>query len=333
MNLDDAMAKILRTGGILKFVDSGAGTLTQGVLQTAKLAQFIKEMKEATVLMDAARLMPMSSDTLDIDRITQEVELESPTRDPSTGVITLTDQDPTFAYNTLSAKKFRARTRLTQDGIDTNIEGQGLMNTMTALLGQAGGRATERVFIYGDTSETGGSTPSGYKAIDGWVNSVAAGQILYGGGTAQARDFNPDDIDDIFTKMLDKQAGAYVERSSFFVPPKKARAYQRSLKSKDSNLGDQANLQAGQLTFEGRPVIPVPNLAWKDDNDSFFGPLDPMFFGPPENFVYGMFKQVEVRVWEDIDNELFKLRFGFKGDADFENENNVVLGLPGETSP
>lgn len=334
MNINQAMAKLLRDhGGILKFVDQGNTSLNLGVLQIAKLAEFIKEMKESTVLLDAARLQPMTSDIMDIDRITQEVELESPVRNPSTGEITLTDQDPTFAVNTLEAKKFRARTRLTQDAIDVNIEGQGLMNTMQTLLAQAGGRAMERVFLYGDTSQTSGSIPSGYKAIDGWIKSVAAGQILYGGGAAGSRDFDPSNMRNILETMKDKQKGAYVERSVFFVPPKRATAYQRQLKDKDSDLGDQANLQGGQLTCEGRPVIPVPALQWRADNPTFFGPLDPMFFGPPENFVYGMFKDIQIRIWEDIDNELWKLRFGFKGDSGFENENNVVLGLPDVTKP
>lgn len=333
MNLNQAMRQLLRTGGVLKYVDTGASSLNNGVLQVAKLSEFIKTMKESTVLLDAARLIPMTSAEKDIDRISQEVELESPVRDPETGNITLTDQDPEFGVNSLLAKKFRARTRLTQDAIDENIEGQGLMNTMQTLLAGAGGRATERVYIYGDTSQTSGSIASGYKAIDGWIKSIAADQILYGGGTSSQRDVNPDDIDDIFTKMMDQQKGAYVGTSNYWVPPKMASAYQRSLKSKDSALGDQANLQAGQLTFEGRPVIPVPALQWKLDNPTFFGPLNPMFFGPAENFVYGMRKEVEIRIWEDIDNELWKFRYGFKGDANFEDENNVVLTLPGETAP
>lgn len=331
MNLDQAMRQILRTGGILKMVDTGASSLNNGVLQTAKLGEFIKGMKDATVLLDAAKLVPMSSPSKDVDRIDQEIELESPVRNPTTGEITLTDQDPTFAYTTLNAKMFRARTKLTQDAIDENIEGAGLMNTMQTLLAGAGGRAYERVLIYGDSTQTSSSIPSGYKAIDGWIASADEDNILYGGGTSTARDINPTDIDDIFTKMLDKQKGAYVDQSAFWVPPKKASAYQRSLKSKDSNLGDQANLQSGQLTFEGRPVIPVPALGWKNENSSFFGPEDPMFFGPASNFLNGMFKEVQIRIWENVEHEYWNLRYGFKGDAGFENPENTVLALPGVT--
>jgi HK97 family phage major capsid protein len=331
MNIDDAAREILRTNGIFKFVDDGPTSLNNGVLQTAKLGSFIKAMKDATVLLDAASMEPMDSDTKDIDRIDQEVELESPTR-AEDGTITLTDQDPDFACNTLIAKKFRARTRVTQDALDVNIEGQGLMNTIQTVFGGACGRATERVYIYGDTTQTGGSIPSGYKAIDGWIKCVDDDNVLYGGGTAQQRDFDPDDIDDIFTKMKDAQNGAYVDQSVFFVPPLKAVAYQRSLKSKDSNLGDQANLSAGQLTFEGRPVVPVPALEWKHNNPTFFGPEDPMFFGRAEDFKYGMFKTVQLRVWEDIDNELWKIRYGFKSDVNFTDETKVILGLPAETA-
>lgn len=332
MNIDQAARQILRENGIFKFVDEGASSLNNGVLTTAKLGAFIKGMKDATVLLDAARMEPMTSDTKDLDRIDQEVELESPVR-AEDGTITLTDQDPDFAYNTLSAKKFRARTRVTQDALDVNIEGQGFMNTVQSVFAAACGRATERVFIYGDTSQTSSSIPGGYKAIDGWIKSVNSDKILYGGGTANQRSFNPTDIDDIFTKMKDAQKGAYIDQSTFFVPPSIAISYQRTLKSKDSNLGDQANLSAGQLTFEGRPVVPVPALAWKAQNSTFFGPKDPMFFGPASNFIYGMFKEVQLRVWEDIDNELWKIRYGFKADVNFTDETNVILGLPEVTNP
>lgn len=333
MNIDEAARQVLRQNGIFKFVDEGAASLNNGVLTTAKLGAFIKSMKDATVLLDAAKLEPMTSDKKDLDRIDQEVELESPVRDAETGNITLTDQDPDFAYNTLEAKKFRARTRVTQDALDVNIEGQGLMNTIQSVFGAACGRATERAFIYGDTSQTSSSIPTGYKAIDGWIKCVDDDNVLYGGGTANQRDFDPSDIDDIFTKMKDAQKGAYLEQSTFFVPPSIAVGYQRTLKSRDSNLGDQANLSAGQLTFEGRPVVPVPALAWKAQNSTFFGPEDPMFFGPASNFIYGMFKQVELRVWEDIDNELWKIRYGFKADVNFSDETNVILGLPKVTNP
>ncbi len=332
MNIDEAARRILRTNGIFKFVDQGATSLNNGVLQTAKLGAFIKSMKEATVLLDAAKMVPMDSDTKDLDRIDQEVELESPVR-AEDGTITLTDQDPDFAYNTLEAKKFRARTRVTQDALDVNIEGQGFMNTVQSVFGAACGRATERVYIYGDTSQTDPTIPTGYKAIDGWIQCVGDDQILYGGGTSSQRDFNPSDIDDILKQMKDNQDGAYVDQSTYFVPPSIAVGYQRSLKSKDSNLGDQANLAAGQLTYEGRPVVPVPALAWKANNPTFFGPEDPMFFGPAANFIYGMFKQVQLRVWEDIDNELWKIRYGFKSDVNFEDETHVILGLPKVTNP
>lgn len=333
MKISDAYRSILKSNGIIKYVDTGASSLNNGVLQTAKLDRFIQKMKDATVLMDAATLVPMSSETMDLDRMDLDVELESPVRDPETGNMTLSDQEPDFKVNQLNAKKFRAKMRITQDALDENIEGQALINTVDNKLAAAGGRAAERVFIYGDTSQTSNEIPGGYKAINGWIKKVDADNILYGGGTQAARDIDPTNIDDILTKLYDTVPGSYVEQSSFFLPPKRVSSYRRSLKSKDSALGDLANLQAGNLTFEGRPVVPVPALGRKSEISNFFGPLDPMFFGPAENFAYGIRKAVEVRIWEDIDNELWKLRFGFKGDADFKDEEVVALALPGETAP
>lgn len=332
MNLNEALARIVREKGIIKFVDIGASSLNKGVLQTAKLNEFIQAMKEATVLLDAARLIPMESFSKDIDRIDMEIDLEAPVRDPVTGNITLSDQDPEFGLNNLDAVLLKAKTRLTQEAIEDNIQGNTLPSTLTSLFGAAGGRSLEKIFIYGDTAETGGTVPTGYKAVDGWIKKTHANNKFYGGGTTSGRDFDPDDIDDIFTTLYDAQNRAYLSRSIYFVAPQRASQYRRSLKSRDTDLGDQANLQAGNLTFEGRPVVEVPALAAPLDDGTFFGP-EAVFFGPAANFVYGMWKTVTIRSDEDVENDMWKFFLRLRGDCHFENEKNLVLGLPSETAP
>lgn len=333
MNIDQALAQVIREHGIIKFVDIGAASLNKGVLSTDKLAEFVQEMKNATTLLDAARLIPMNSFKKDIDRISMDIELEAPVRDAQ-GNEVLTDQDPSFGCNTLDAVKLRAKTRLTNDALDDNIEQGNLQTTIISLFGGAGGRALERTYIYGNKSLTDAGIPTSYKAVDGWIEKC--GTKIYGTGTnkdfdATVTDSSKDNY--IFAAMLDALDPAYLDGAVYFVPTKMATTYQRSLKSRDSNLGDQANLQNGQLTFEGHPVIGVDALDRPYDDPSFLAgkAKKAAFFGKPENFVYGMWKQIQVRSQEDIDNDLWKFYLKLRGDCHFEDETKTVCALPAET--
>lgn len=327
MDINQALAQVIREHGIIKFVDIGAASLNKGVLSTDKLAAFVQEMKNATTLLDAARIEPMNSFKKDIDRISMDIELEAPVRDES-GNETLTDQNPTFATNTLSAVKLRARTGMSREALEDNIEQGNLQTTLTSLFGSAGGRALERVFIYGDTSVTDAGVKSGYKAVDGWIKKC--GTKLYGTGTN--KDFDPtitDSSKDTYQLAVIKDAldTAYLDGAVFFVPTSVALAYQRSLKARDSNLGDQANLQNGQLTFEGHQVIAVPALDKPYQDGSFFG-KKAIFFGRPDNIVYGLWKQVEIRPYEDVPNDKWAFYLRLRGDCNFENETKTVCALP-----
>lgn len=330
MKIQQALLDVLRGNGIIKYVDIGPSSLNKGVLTTDKLGAFIQAMKEGTVLLDAARLIPMSSFKKDIDRISMDIELEAPVRDAN-GNEVLSDQDPAFGCNTLDAVKLRAKTRLTNDALEDNIEQGNLQTTLTSLFGTAGGRAWERVCIYGDTSITDTAVPTGYRAVNGWIKKN--GNKLYGSGTG--KDFDPSITDPTnenhpFAVMLDAQDDAYLENACYWVPKSVATKYQRSLKSKDTNLGDQANLQKGELTFEGYPVRAVPALGMPYKSASFMNgkAKKAWFFGPADQFVYGIWKNVQIRPVEDVENDLWKFFMRMRGDCHFEDETKVVCALP-----
>jgi HK97 family phage major capsid protein len=338
MNMNQALADVIKNQGILKFVDIGPNSLNQGVLSVDKLEQFVREMKENTVLLDAARVVLMKSFKKDIDRISMNLDLEPLSRDKKTGQVSRTDQDPIFNLNTLNAQTLTAHTRLTAEALEDNIETGTLANTILTLFGGAGGRSLERIFIYGNTSKNDAQIKSGYKTVDGWIRKCT--NTLFGKETksnTKNMDFNPDQKDPtkddyILTRMVDALDTNYLERAVFFVPTQKAREYQRALKNRNSALGDQANLQNGQLTFEGYPVIPVPALDEPVKDPKFFGP-EVLFFGDPANFVYGLWKDITIRSEEDMYNEMWRFYLRLRGDCHFEDETKTVCALPSVSKP
>ena len=336
MDINNQLADYIKRSGIIKFVDTVETSLDDSVLQVEKEAAFIREVQKATTMLDNSRYIPMKSDKHDIDRITMEIDLEDGSRNASTAAITLTDQDPDFTLNQLDAEKLMAKTRLTYEALEDNIEQGTLETTLTQLFGNAAGRSVEKVFIYGDQDLVAGvNVPSGYTMINGWVSKVDSDQIVYGGGSAGARDFDPSDIDDQLTVMYDALDPDYLEGSVFYLPSSKVSSYRRSLKSKDTPLGDQAVLQNGQLTFEGIPIYRVPALDIPINDSDFASNVskEVSFLGRPANFVHGFKRGIMVESEKDIENQLYKFILSLRADCHFEDETKVVMGMPTTTAP
>lgn len=333
-DINTQLADYIKRGGIIKFVDTVGASLNEAVLQVEKEAAFIRELQKATVILDGSRYIPMKSDKKDIDRITMELDLEDGSRNSSTGAITLTGQDPTFAYNRLDVEKLMAKTQLTYEALEDNIEQGTLETTITQLFGRAAGRSLERIFIFGDeTLVAGASVPSGYTMIDGWAHEVDSDQVLY--GTGAGKDFDTADIDDMLTTMYDALDPSYLDGAVFYLPTSRVSEYRRSLKSKDSPLGDQAVLQNGELTFEGIPLRAVPALDYPLNDASFASNIstEVAFLGRPNNFVHGLKRGITVESDKDIEYQMYKFILSLRGDCNFEDETKVVLARPGDTAP
>ena len=182
MDINQKLAEAIKNQGIIKFVDIVSASLNTSVLQIEKESAFVQALQAATVILDGSRYIGMKSSKKDIDRIGMEIDLEDGSRNSSTGVITLTGQDPTFTVNELDAQKLMAKTQLTYEAIEDNIEQGTLESTVTTLLGKAAGRSLEKIFIFGDTDLTpGASIPSGYAVTDGWVAKADSDQVLDSG--------------------------------------------------------------------------------------------------------------------------------------------------------
>ena len=336
MNINQKLGEFVKKGGVIKFVDTVASSLDTGVLQVEKEAAFVQEIQKATVMLDGSRYIPMNSDKRDIDRITMELDLEDGSRNNSTGLISLNDQDPDFYLNQLAAEKLMAKTRITYEALEDNIEQGTLETTLTQLFGAAAGRSLERVFIYGNKDLTPGSNiPSGYATVDGWIQKVDSDQIVYGGGTANQRDFDPSDIDEMLSSMYDALDPSYRREAVYYLPDTKETSYRRSLKSKDSPLGDQVVLKNDKLTFEGIPIEPVPALDIPINNTTFADNIskEVAFLGRPSNFVHGLKRGMTVESEKDIINQLYNFILSLRGDCHFEDETKVVMAMPSTTSP
>ncbi len=320
---------ILGGKAIIKFVDIVNTSLDESVLQVEKEAQFVQALQEASPMLDEGRFIGMKSSKKDIDRVEMEIDLEDGSRNSSTGVITLTDQDPDFYLNQLDAEKLMAKFRLTYEAIEDNIEGEGIQNTLAQLFGKACGRSLERIFIYGDTDLTPGvNIPSGYAVIDGWITKADSDQVLDSG------DFSATDVETVLEEMIDAYDASYLNPDTvFWVAQERITELRRALKSKDTELGDRAVEENGELKFEGVPLKRVPALSKPLQDADFAANIseEVLFLGNRKNFVHGLRRGITIESDKDIENQIYKFIASLRGDCHFENETKVVVGRPSTT--
>ena len=328
MNINEQLGKVIRNNGMFKFVDTVVSSLDTSVLQVEKEAAFIQALEEASPMLDQSRYIRMKSEKKDIDRLDMEIDLEDGSRNSSTGVITLTDQDPSFYVNQLDAEKLMAKTRLTYESLEDNIEQGTLDNTVAARFGRASGRSLERIFIFGNKDLTpGANVPSGYAMIDGWIAKADDDQVL------DSSDFSATDVETVLETMYDALDPAYIDGAKFWVPQSRISEYRRALKGKDTALGDTATTGNNQLYFEGVPLEAVPALSKPVVDSTFAANIskEVLFLGRPQNFVHGIKREITVESEKDIENQMYKFILSLRGDCHFEDETKVVVGRPSTT--
>lgn len=328
MNINQKLAEQIKNEGIIKFVDTVNTSLDTSVLQVEKEAAFVQAIQAASPMLDRSRYIRMASDKKDIDRIDMELDLEDGSRNSTTGVISLTDQDPDFTTNELDVEKLMAKTQLTYEAVEDNIEQGSLESTIISLFGRAAGRSLERIFIFGDTDlVAGANVPSGYPVIDGWIAKADSDQVLDSG------DFDDTDIETVMETMYDAMDPQYVDESVFYVAKSRESEYRRALKGKDTALGDTAVTGNNQLYFEGVPVIVVPALSYPIVNSNFNTNIskEVLFLGRPQNFVHGLKREIMVETDKNITNQMYDFVLSLRGDCHYEDETKVVVGRPSTT--
>lgn len=242
-SIDTKLYEHLKKNGVFKFVDigEGKGRLGGGVLAVEKENEFVKAMQKATVILDDSRYIALKSSKHDIDRVEYEIELESGSRNQSTGDIKLVDQDPIFKLNELSVEKLMAKTRITTEAIEDNIEQKNLVNNLVDLFGRSAGRNFERICIYGNKKlPTIPEIPSGYRQINGGIQKKGNEIIPY----------TDEKITEILTTMYDELDPSYIENAKFYVQTSRVSEYRRELKERQTSLGDTSVTSKGELLFE-----------------------------------------------------------------------------------
>jgi len=317
--------------------------LGNSVLQPAKFSQFVRAMQHRTVILDEARFIEMDSDVVDIDRVGFVGRiLRSGTKiNPETGkeehrkLKKGEEIKPAFATNKLTAKELQAITGLRDKALRRNIERGSFESTLVDLFGEAAGRDLEEFAILADTDITYG-VDDVLSLTDGWVK--LAGAKVYGKGGS--KDFDPgaeNYPENMFDAMLEAMPKQYLRNESefrFYVDWATRKAYIKLLKRRETDLGDRAVTQSGELVppYEGIPVRYVP-MHGRSKSIKEGGAGRVALLSHPDNMAWGIFHQVTIEPDRVVRDRRTDFVLTLEADAGYEDENAAVASFSEKSRP
>ena len=326
--------------------------LGSSILNPMQFAAFVRAMQAKTCVIPEARYINMTSEKANIDRVgfVGRVLSGGKTQDGTQNVPT--QVKPSYQTNQLIAQELVAITGLYDTAKRRNIELDQHVNTLIALLGEAGGRDAEEYGLLADKDYAG---EDDYLFLtDGWVK-LAANKI-YGVGASKDFDpsatFDPDDPmtlafpENMFEAMLSALPKEYLQdRSSWrlYASFGVVNDYANILKARQTALGDiaqttggsqaaQPNLKTYWLPFKGIPVVHTPMIE-RSAAVGDGGAGDVALLSHPDNMPWGVFEQVTVEPERKPQERKTNFVLTMEADVNYEDENAAVASYIDQEVP
>ena len=264
-------------------------------LRPEKFASFIKEVEATTPMLQAARRINMSADKFDLDRIGLRDSIFGVHPTKKTATNTYIDDEgaeisettnPTFSHRQLSVVRLVGAIEIPDEIFEDNLEGEGLENTVLALMGERAGRDLEYIFLRATKRASTTDPTSILELIDGWLTIAAsdghavAGQTVDTSYNAEATfDAMLDKLVDNNPEFLDRRRQDYTIWTSWKIE----RDYRKELKARGTDLGDRALADNITLAYEGIPIRVCTNM-----------PTDQALLAMNDNLVWGVRRDVRI---------------------------------------
>ncbi len=256
--------------------------LGKGVLPVQKFGQFVRAVRESSVILKEARVLnALKSYEVDISRISLGVQLE-PGRDETGTKVAPTEDTAEVKTNTLEMKEIITKVAIEDETLEDNIEQQQFEQTITSLLGEGITYDLETYFLHSDTTYAGDRAL--LKISDGWLK-LAGNKVTDTNPTAETWPTNL--FDDMIQKM-DNEFKQKLPQMKFYVSYKILKDYRELLKGRETGLGDQAITGGQAITYEGLPIQYVPALDALQDNNVY------ALLTLPTNLVYGFWRNIRI---------------------------------------
>ena len=335
MDLKTKISK--RKNFTLKFADNAFDA--QGILESGwkepTYGEFFERMSEDPVLLNQSAIIPMTALQHDLDMMDDDFDFESQ-RNINTGVsLPLTpneiDFDPTRKQ--LIAQPLQARVNITDNFIEENIESEKFLTHYMDYLASKMGPAFERWGLYAKTTSTA-PAKSGFKMTNGILAQLEAVSVneetdARGIGDLVYKDNVGDGILNNIQNYIEQNGD--VDNARLVLPPAVHSKFLLEIaRNKDTPLGD-AVFQNGEITKVLGVEVVADKILRKVRNgyesmkfkDGAYDPnagdaVDKLTYGiltKPENIIFGMMREFDVKNQWDLDILGYKVAMLCKGDV------------------
>ena len=280
---------------------------------------FFLRMVDEPVLLNQSTVLPMANLQHDLDMLLPSVELEAQ-RDASgrSTPLTQTELDPGMNRKQLIAQPLQAKTIVTDNFLEENIEKEDFLTTYMNQLADEMGPAFERWGIFADMSQTS-TDASGYRMTNGLLAQMKA----------VASD-NNNEANGIANLVYKNNVGTGILDAICVLPPQIfAKLMVEIARDKNTDLGD-AVFQDGTMTKilgieitaddilretrNGYDRMQFTDGVYKG-NGTYVDKMKYGFIGQPANVVFGMMREFDIKNQWDIDVLGYKVALLCKGDA------------------
>ena len=296
--------------------------------------EFFERMTEKPVLLDQSAVVPMTALQHDLDMMDGDFDFESQ-RDRTTGVslpLTENEVDPELTRKQLIAQPLQAKTVITDNFLEENIESDDFMTHWMNYLSDKMGPALERWGVFSNPLSSA-SAKSGFKMTPGIIaqlETVAANDDNEAKGIADV--VYSDNVGEGIMNSIQTyvEQNGNIDKARLVLPPAVHSKFLLEIsKNKDTPLGDSVFQDGNMTSILGIEIVADPIL--KDVrngygsmkfNDGVYDPngtaVDKLtygFLGKPENIVFGMMREFDVKHQYDLDVLGYKVALLAKVDA------------------
>jgi HK97 family phage major capsid protein len=280
LTVSDGTAGAPLTGSGADF--GGAG---QAPLSVEQVKEFIELMAAAQVMLGDVRTVTSNAAKW------QESILDFGARIARAGTegtrLSSGDQTkPVTGIVELSTVLLRAEIPVSDEVMEDNVAGQGIVQSLERLIADRFGFDIEDLFVNGDTT----SVDSYLKLLDGWLISAKNDGNAVDGSTFGQ------DYQEVFRVLLHKLPDRFKRNLEtdfrFYVPQRTAEKYRDILAGRGTPLGDLYLTKGGDLSYQGITIKGVPSFAISSDASSFL-------LANHNNLYAGYHRAMKFETWRD----------------------------------
>ena len=296
---------------------------------------FFKRMVDEPVLLNQSTVLPMTALQHDLDMLTADVELDSQ-RDATGNSSKLTENElsPDMDRKQLIAQPLQAKTVISDNFLEENIEGEDFLTNYMNLLADNMGPAFEMWGLYANTtaSQIAGEG-TGYRMTNGilaQLQTVAANENNESKGIADLV-YNNNVGEGILNAVQQYvEQDGNISNARIVLPPAVHSKFMLEIaKNKDTALGDAVFQDGNITTLLGMEITADPILRRTRNgydkmnftdgvykgNGTAIDKMSYGFIGQPSNLVFGMMREFDVKNQWDIDVLGYKVALLCKGDV------------------